>query len=120
MYKRQVENGILTQITETTDISRDSGFADDTIVSMNMWGLDTGIFDYLEKEFHTFLDNHGSEPKTEFFLPSVINKRMTEEKMPVRVEETDEKWYGITYREDTPSVREALKIMTEKGMYKWN
>ena len=40
--------------------------------------------------------------------------------MPVRVEETDEKWYGITYREDTPSVREALKIMTEKGMYKWN
>lgn len=115
-----VENGILTQITETTDISRDSGFADDTIVSMNMWGLDTGIFDYLEKEFHTFLDNHGSEPKTEFFLPSVINKRMAEEKMPVRVEETDEKWYGITYREDTPSVREALKIMTEKGMYKWN
>lgn len=113
-----VENGILTDITEVTAITRESGIPLDTVVSMNMWGLDTGFFPYLEKEFVKFLEARIDEPKAEFFLPSVVNSRMKEEKMPVRVEVTDEKWYGVTYREDAPSVHAALTELTRLGKYK--
>ncbi len=112
-----VENGILTDITEVTVITRESGIPLDTVVSMNMWGLDTGFFPYLEKEFVKFLEARIDEPKAEFFLPAVVNSRMKEERMPVRVEVTDEKWYGVTYREDAPSVHAALTELTRQGKY---
>lgn len=110
-----VENGYLTGITEKTDISKDSGIPGDTVVSMNMWGLDTDIFAYLEKELRLFLDKNISEPKKEFLLPEVINSRMSEKK--VKVIFTSEQWYGMTYSEDLPAVRAAIKNMTEKGLY---
>ena len=114
-----VKDGYLAGIQEMTDIGRDSGMDDNTIVSMNMWGLDTGIFPYLEENFTAFLDQHLSEPKTEFFLPSVVNKRIHEENMPVRVLETDAKWYGVTYQQDLPAVQEAMKKMEEQGLYRF-
>lgn len=114
-----VKDGYLAGIQEMTDIGRDSGMDDNTIVSMNMWGLDTAIFPYLEKEFTAFLDQHLSEPKTEFFLPSVVNQRIHEKNMPVRVLETDAKWYGVTYQQDLPAVQEAMKKMEEQGLYRF-
>lgn len=112
-----VENGFLKDIVEVTDISKDSGYPDDTIVSMNMWGLDPEIFPFLEKEFELFLKDHSTELKSEFFLPSVVNKRMNELKMPVRVLETTEKWYGVTYREDAPAVKKAMAEKIASGLY---
>lgn len=112
-----VKDGCLSDVEEMTDISKDSGIDSDTIVSMNMWGLDIDFFPYLEKEFKAFLDKNLNEPKTEFFLPSVINKRIKEENKAVRVLETPEKWYGVTYREDAPAVHEHLLSLTEKGFY---
>ena len=53
-------------------------------------------------------------PKSEFFLPSAVNKRITEENKSVRVLETAEKWYGVTYKEDTESVREAMKRILQQ------
>lgn len=111
----RVEDGYLAEITEMTDISKDSGIPDDTIVSMNMWGLDTDIFAYLEKQFRLFLNENLNEPKKEFFLPSVINSRMAEKK--VKVLPTSEQWYGVTYAEDAPSVRAAISDMIRKGLY---
>lgn len=110
-----VDDGYLTGITEKTDISKDSGIPGDTVVSMNMWGLDTDIFAYLDKELRLFLDKNISEPKKEFLLPEVINSRMSEKK--VKVIFTSEQWYGMTYSEDLPAVRAAIKNMTEKGLY---
>ena len=114
-----VKDGYLAGIQEMTDIGRDSGMDDNTIVSMNMWGLDTGIFPYLEENFTAFLDQHLSEPKTEFFLPSVVNQRIHEKNMPVRVLETDAKWYGVTYQQDLPAVQEAMRKMEEQGLYRF-
>lgn len=105
----EVEDGFLKDINEVVNLSKESGYSPDTIVSMNMWGLDVEFFPYLERKFKEFLDMHKDEPKTEFFLPSVIDSRITEEGKTVKVIETDEKWYGVTYKEDLPSVREALK-----------
>ncbi len=103
-----VSDGYLTDIVEHTALDKDSGIPLDTIVSMNMWGLDPDIFPYLEKEFELFLKDNITVPKAEFFLPSVVNKRMRQENMPVRVLESPERWYGVTYREDMPCVQKAM------------
>ena len=104
----EIENGYLTSVTEHTALDKNSGIPLDTIVSMNMWGLGPDVFPYLEKEFELFLQNNITVPKAEFFLPSAVNKRIQEEKRPVRVLETKERWYGVTYREDMPQVKQAM------------
>lgn len=113
-----VRDGYLLKVKEMTDITPDTDLSPDTVVSMNMWGLDTGIFGYIEKKLELFLKEHINEPKSEFFLPSVISERMREENLKVRVEMTDEVWYGVTYKEDAPKVHAALTALTEKGLYK--
>lgn len=113
-----VRDGYLLKVEEMTDITPDTDLSPDTVVSMNMWGLDTGIFGYIERKFETFLKEHINEPKSEFFLPNVIGERMREENLKVRVEMTDEVWYGVTYKEDAPKVHAALTALTEKGLYK--
>lgn len=113
----EVENGILKSVTEHTAIDKNSGIPLDKIVSMNMWGLDTDIFPFMEKEFKLFLDEKINVPKSECFLPSVISNRIIEEGKQVKVLETAEKWYGVTYREDMPAVREAMVKYINEGMY---
>lgn len=114
----EVENGLLASVTEQIALDKSSGIPLDTIVSMNMWGLDVGIFPYLEKEFKLFLDGHITEPKSEFFLPSAVSKRIEEEHKTVRVLKTSERWYGVTYREDVPSIRLAVDKFIAEGLYK--
>jgi len=114
----EVENGKLVSVTEHTALDKNSGIPLDTIVSMNMWGLDTGVFPYLEKEFKAFLDGRINEPKSEFFLPSAVSKRIGDERKVVSVLETKERWYGVTYREDMPSVRAAMEQFIREGIYR--
>lgn len=113
----EVENGFLKSVTEHTALDKNSGIPLDKIVSMNMWGLAPDIFPYMEKEFKLFLDQRIAEPKSECYLPSVVSKRIVEENKPVRVLETAEKWYGVTYREDMDSVREAMEKYINEGLY---
>ena len=104
-------------MTEHTALDKNSGIPLDKIVSMNMWGLDTGMFNYLDKEFKAFLDEKIEVPKSEFYLPSAVSKRITDENAPVRVLQTDERWYGVTYKEDTESVRSAMTKFINEGLY---
>ena len=113
----EVENGLLKSVTEHTEIDRNSGIPLETVVSMNMWGLDTDFFPYLESRFKLFLDEHIGEVKSEFFLPGAVSQRIADEGKSVSVLESSEKWYGVTYRTDIPSVRDAMKRLTEQGMY---
>lgn len=113
----EVENGFLKSVTEHTALDKNSGIPLDKIVSMNMWGLAPDIFPYMEKEFKLFLDERINEPKSECYLPSVVSKRIVEENKPVRVLETAEKWYGVTYREDMDSVRAAMEKYINEGLY---
>ncbi len=113
-----VEDGYLVDINEKTDVSKDSGLPLDTIVSMNMWGLDTDIFPFMENKFTEFLKKNINEPKTEFFLPSVINDRRKEQNMKVKVLPTSEQWYGVTYAGDTEGVKKAIASLIDKGLYK--
>ena len=114
----ELENGYLKSVTEHTALDKNSGFPLDSIVSMNMWGLDPDIFPFMENEFKLFLNEKINVPKSECYLPSVISKRIEKENMPVKVLKTAEKWYGVTYREDMDSVREAMSKFINEGLYK--
>ena len=114
----ELENGYLKSVTEHTSLDKNSGIPLDSIVSMNMWGLDPDIFPFMENEFKLFLNEKINVPKSECYLPSVISKRIEIENMPVKVLKTAEKWYGVTYREDMDSVREAMTKFINEGLYK--
>ena len=114
----ELENGYLKSVTEHTALDKNSGIPLDSIVSMNMWGLDPDIFPFMENEFKLFLNEKINVPKSECYLPSVISKRIEKENMPVKVLNTAEKWYGVTYREAMDSVREAMSKFISEGLYK--
>ena len=128
----QMENGLLTGITERTHIEKqgeDAAYtedgenfvplAGDTIVSMNFWGFSPRILDELERRFPKFLEENlpVNPTKCEFFLPTVANAQIHEGLGSVRVLSTDEAWHGVTYREDLPSVQAAIEKMHKKGKY---
>ena len=126
-------DGFLLEIRERTRIEmRPDGIActedggeswihldDDTIVSMNMWCFSAGIMDELKSRFPQFLENGIRENplKCEYFLPSVVEALLKENKATVKVVTTPDKWYGVTYREDKPGVVAALAAMRKAGVY---
>ena len=91
----------------------------DTVVSMNMWGFQPDIFDYLEKGFVEFLKEKGQELKSEFFLPFMVDDLVKAGEKQVNVLVAEDKWYGMTYKEDKPSIVNALKQMTDEGKYEF-
>ena len=115
----RVENGFLKEIKECKEIDKNSGIPLDSTVSMNMWGFNTDIFETLEDSFHNFLRNEKDPLKGEYILTDIIEKMIKENNAKIKVLETPDKWYGVTYKEDTPMVREALTSLIEQGLYKW-
>ncbi|MBQ3023471.1 MAG: nucleotidyltransferase [Clostridia bacterium] len=112
-----VENGILKSITEHTALDKNSGIALDTIVSMNMWGLRPEIFDRVESDFVKFLNSLQDPLKSEYYIPFVIDRAIKEDGEKVKVLKTEEKWYGVTYREDKEAVVGAIKRLFAEGIY---
>ena len=128
----QVENGLLTQVVERTRIEKTENgiaFTEDgenwtalpaeTVVSMNMWGFTGSYLEEVEARFAGFLDNQAvaNPMKAEFFLPYVVECLLKENKATVKVMESPDKWYGVTYAADKPVVVAALKEKTAEGLY---
>ncbi len=111
------EDGYLKKVTEMTAIPYDTDMPLDTIVSMNLWGFKKEILDIYEEEFVKFLEKNIEQPKSEFFIPMVVDMLINERNEKFKVLETDEKWYGITYKEDLPEIKDAIKKYTEAGIY---
>lgn len=124
----ELEN--LDTITERTKIFRKDGkpvYADDegkehilaatTPVSMNFWGFHQNIFDLTEEMFETFLQDNITKPKAEFLIPSVVDYYIANKKGTVKVIPTDMQWFGVTYQEDAPIVRENLEKLIGDGVY---
>ena len=88
------------------------------IVSMNIWGFTPSIFSELEAKFPKFLEASKDNPlKAEYFLPTVVGSLIAEGKTKVRVLKSEEQWYGITYQEDKPLVKEAIRKLIENEVY---
>lgn len=89
----------------------------DTPVSMNMWAFTPDVLDKLEKRFKTFLTVSLRDPKSEFLIPTEIGGMLKGEQVRVRVLPTDSQWFGMTYAEDMPGVRDAFARMAREGIY---
>ena len=90
-----------------------------SLVSMNMWGFEQNFLDELEARFPVFLNENLSENplKCEFFLPSAVSQLMEENKAGVTVLRTDDRWYGVTYKEDKAAVMQAIAAFKANGVY---
>lgn len=113
----EIEDGYLKSVTEYTELDKNSGIPLDSPVSMNMWGLTPDIFGELETRFADFLGKLENPVKDEFYIPKVIDALIKEGKKKVRVYTTNDKWYGVTYKADSESVKAAVRGMTESGLY---
>ena len=127
------EAGELVSVTERTRIEkRDGGAAfteDDgatwttlpegTIVSMNMWGFTEGFLGEIDNGFEAFLEEglKKNPLKCEYFLPTVVSNLLAQDKATVSVLTSEDKWYGVTYKEDKPVVEQAIKDFKKVGLY---
>ena len=91
----------------------------ETIVSMNLWGFTESILKEIREEFADFLkENLEKNPlKCEYFLPSVVSRLLEQGKATVTVLESEDKWYGVTYKEDKPLLVQAIQHFKEEGIY---
>ncbi|MCR5521656.1 MAG: nucleotidyltransferase [Lachnospiraceae bacterium] len=124
-------NGHLTAIEEHKTISSESGVIADTlddgtkkvlepgtIVSMNCWGFVPDFFDSIEmslKDF--FVRNSGDMSKCELYLLEPVAKEIAGGTATVKVIPTNEKWFGVTYRQDRDNVKNQIAALIEKGVY---
>lgn len=127
------EDGYLQAITERTHIEKteagarfteDDGktwepLAKGTLVSMNFWGLRKSFIAEIRKRFPKFLEEaiETNPMKGEYLLPGVINELLAENKAKVKVLDSKDKWYGVTYHDDKPVVMAAIAAMHKSGLY---
>ena len=131
----EIQDGLLTSVTEHTKIFKngsDAKYTDDgttftdlpgdTIVSMNFWGFTTKMLNELENRFSAFLEKlMDADPCTgEYMLPSVVNEQLQEGIASVQVLPCSETWHGVTYRADLDSVKEAIRLKKQQGIYREN
>lgn len=124
------KEGFLSAITEIEQIEPHNGGAKyidlkgrwnyltgDETVSMNFWGFRPSIFKHLREKFHNFIREKISNPEEEFLIPSVMSVLIKERRARVRVLNSKEKWFGVTYREDKPYVIERIRRLVDEGLY---
>ena len=127
------KNGYLADITERTTIEARPGgaaYTEDggaswtfipagTPVSMNLWAFRDGVKRAFPRMFKDFLENDvpANPMKAEFYLPNVPKALIAAGNARVRLLSTDERWYGMTYREDAEKVRAAIAGMKDRGIY---
>ena len=87
-------------------------------VSMNMWGVTPDIFDILEKGFKEFLAGlTEADIKKEYLLPDICDMLIKTGKAQIKLLETGDKWFGVTYAEDKQYVMDSFKKLIEDGVY---
>lgn len=121
------DNGFLTDIVETTEIvktpngakSGDTEIDPESYASMNMFGFTPEFIDRLQDGFKEFFKTAAKENplKAEFLIPIYAGQLLREKKITMKVLETSDKWFGVTYKEDKPMVVEAFKKLIADGEY---
>lgn len=127
------ENNILTKINERTKIEKKSDgiyfteddgetwhfLEDETVVSMNLFGFTPKFVEKIGDSFPEFLEKNIpiNPEKCEYLLPRSLDEMVAEGKAEVEMLYSSDKWYGVTYKEDKPTVVNAIKSMTESGLY---
>ena len=121
------EKSCLTQVTETKNILKTAAGAQadgveldlDSLVAMNMWGLTLDFLQVLEQGFAEFFEKEvpANPLKAEYLIPTFIGELLSQNKISVKVLKTNDAWYGMTYKEDVPAVKESFARMLAEGIY---
>lgn len=124
------EDGVLEKVTETHEIrpagdkavatenGEDLELPLDCPVSMNMWGFTPDFLDELQSRFVDFLKTvKEGDLKAEYLLPTIVDDLIKEGKAEVTVLNTNDKWFGVTYKEDKPVVVESFQKLVDEGVY---
>ena len=127
------DEGHLTGVTEMTKLVKAGEVAEnrenpdapvkvplDARVSMNCWGFTPQLFAELEERFVKFLAARGTEMKSEWYIPFVVDELIKEGKADCTVLPTDSSWFGVTYREDKPYVVSEIRKLVDAGEYPSN
>ncbi len=85
--------------------------------SMNFWGFDSSIFSFIENLFRNFLREKIQDPKAEFFIPIIGDAFIKSKKGTIKVTPTSAQWFGVTYKEDAPTVKKDLQALVDAGEY---
>lgn len=94
--------------------------SENAVVSMNFWGFAPNVMGIIEDQFHKYLDENIQDPKAEFFIPIVADKIIKSGMGVINVIPTMSKWFGVTYKEDAPSVQASLDALVDTGNYPTN
>ena len=124
------EAEMLTAVVERTEIMRVDGVisykdengewqpvGEETPVSMNFWGFTPDYFKYSEAQFVDFLKENIDKPKSEFFIPLVVDTLINSGKATCEVLDTTAKWFGVTYAADRPCTVEKIQAIVDAGEY---
>lgn len=124
------ENNDLINVVETHNILKDENKAyvlaennekiyldENAHVSMNMWGLTPKFIEYLDSGFKEFLKENINNPKSEYLVPIIIDELLKEKKATVKLLPTNDKWFGVTYKEDKQTVCDAINERIKSGVY---
>ena len=115
--KSVIETGGLRLSKNEVQSDRDILLNGKEPVSMNVWGFTPDLFGFLDSMFKNFLEEEGSELKSEFLIPSVINSLIQNNKKSVHILHSSAKWFGVTYKKDKPHVIEEIKNLIARGVY---
>ena len=116
----------LNTVIETADLQKtDYGVSSNRDIeldgsepaSMNVWGFTPILFKYLEEKFVEFLSENGTEMKSEYFIPSVVNELIQSGQETVHVLRSGATWFGVTYKEDKPFVEGEIEKLVNKEEY---
>ena len=124
------DGGTLSGVTEMTKLVRTPSGAENREdpaapvvltgrerVSMNLWGFTPALFDALEERFPAWLAANADKPKSEWYIPFVVDELIHEGRATVDVLPTDSRWFGVTYREDKPFVVSEIAKLVAAGEY---
>ena len=128
------ENGLLSQVHETTGIMMGEDgkikcdlpdvqewISPEDKVSMNMWAAYPEFLEFLAEDFKTFLSEvEEGDLKKEYLLPNIVDKLLKEGRANVKVLETQDRWFGVTYQEDKEAVQKAFAGLIKEGVYPAN
>lgn len=119
--ENMVERTQVERIGDGTIVFHDAGvdtpLAEDTPVSMNLFGFTPDYFAYSERFFRDFLRANAANPKAEYYIPSVVNRLIAEGTATLRVLHSSAQWFGVTYKEDRAPLVARIGKLVEEGVY---